>query len=75
MEKLKGADSAITYCIKSEKLIIIEDWISGAKKDANQSHYVPRDDDLDEHGSLLCYPNLFLPNKESLLFNNYQTRC
>ena len=56
MEKLKGADSALTYCIKSKKMIIIEDLISEAKKDASQRHYVPRDNELDEHGSLICYP-------------------
>jgi hypothetical protein len=37
-------------------LIIIEDLIAEAKKDSDQQHYVPRDNDLDEHGSLICYP-------------------
>jgi len=56
MEKLRGPDSAISYCIKSKKMVIIEDLIAEAKKDADQRHYVPRDHDLDEHGSLICYP-------------------
>jgi hypothetical protein len=56
MDKLTGPNSAITYCISSKKLIIIEDLIAEAKKDSDQQHYVPRDNDLDEHGSLICYP-------------------
>lgn len=56
MEKLLGPDSAISYCISSKKMVIIEDLIAEAKKDVKQRHYVPRDGDLDEHGSLICYP-------------------